>query len=505
MAAPIPPPRSCLMAFHPHLPRYAFVDRFDETDLHDTEDIDADGSEGWASDDASGGQRAVTLLSKIWAWAAGETPRRRRPRPLPPHEPDPPVLRFASLGANGRPIKSPLALKHEFMVSVRCIAWSPLSEMIAVGAETGVCLWRIFDLDSDPGPDASVGWMAFLPHPRHLPIRDLSWHPNGRQLVSISPDEAALLVWDVALRTAVPVWTPRPSVAVEWSPMGGHLFAAFEGGMFAVWETARWNMERFDYPGRFCAAAWASDGMRLAIVLDHLDVEDRCWVVDEMAPGPGSQGGVDWTPSTFLNDLDSGLGPLLGGYHGDSRFVRVVKDVNDKPGVREEDVDRRRVFGDKEILVGTLQTHADSPEEFLMDFDMTRLPPVQEVSAAFGVATPPLPSSAVQSLSWSADEGVLLVSFYLALPGRPYGMGALAAYTVRENELNLAPLQLIDMRKTRFPPRSVSLWQGDVQSSPQLLLGAAWGEHFGPRSGDDGEDPIPAHVELYHIPSPGQL
>ena len=117
--------------------------------------------------------------------------------------------------------------------------------------------------------------------------------------------------------------------------MGGHLFAAFEGGMFAVWETARWNMERFDYPGRFCAAAWASDGMRLAIVLDHLDVEDRCWVVDEMAPGPGSQGGVDWTPSTFLNDLDSGLGPLLGGYHGDSRFVRVVKDCKvNSPGTQ---------------------------------------------------------------------------------------------------------------------------------------------------------------------------
>ena len=187
------------------------------------------------------------------------------------------------------------------------MAWSPLSEMVAVGAAHGVCLWRIFEDESDPDPALTTGWMGFLQHPRLLAIRDLSWSPSGRLLATASPGDAALLVWDVALRTCKFVWAPRPPVAVEWSPMGGHLFAAFEGGAFAIWETARWNMELFEFPGRFCAAAWAPDGLRLAIVMDHLEENDRCWF-DATEDGDGAP--PTWIPATFCGDVG---GPLLGG------------------------------------------------------------------------------------------------------------------------------------------------------------------------------------------------
>ena len=51
-----------------------------------------------------------------------------------------------------------LALTHEFQRECHSVAWSPLSEVVAVGTRHGVCLWRLF-------PDES-SWMTFLQHPR---------------------------------------------------------------------------------------------------------------------------------------------------------------------------------------------------------------------------------------------------------------------------------------------------------------------------------------------------
>ncbi len=527
-------PSSSLFAFHPYQPRYAVLERFAAEDAElDDDDDDGGGGGGGGESTTSRLQQALVRLA---AWATGDVSRLRSRRPpLDDYEQYLPRLKFFAVAAPGSAgaAASPLVLRHDFMREVSSMAWSPLSEMVAVGAAHGVCLLRIFEDESDPDPALTTGWMGFLQHPRLLAIRDLSWSPSGRLLATASPGDAALLVWDVALRTCKFVWAPRPPVAVEWSPMGGHLFAAFEGGAFAIWETARWNMELFEFPGRFCAAAWAPDGLRLAIVMDHLEENDRCWF-DATEDGDGAP--PTWIPATFCGDVG---GPLLGGalvgtgggggggggvaaaaaaaaaaavaaagaagggFRGqqagqrerEREQVRVrVDDELGNPG-EVEVVDRARVHGDKPVFVGTLQGREDVAE-FLVSFEAAHLPAAQDVSSAAAMrgfedassgagAPPPLPTSAIRGLAWSSDGAVLLASFFL----RRHAVGALAAYTLRHEPLSLAPLQLVDMKyNTAQPPQSVSFWSGSVHGSSRLLLGAAWPERDG--------------VLMYDIPAP---
>jgi len=343
-------------------------------------------------------------------------------------------------------------LRHDFMRSAQCVAWAPLSETIAIGCRHGICLWRLM-------ADGSSGWwLTFLQHPRRWPTHSLSWSPTGRHFVTLSSSSSKsgggseMLVWDAATRTAHALagLVGQPNV-ISWSPTGKHLFSACSeegGGHFSVWETQRWGMETFDFPGVCCAASWAPDGYRIAIVMDHVEEGDAVWVWRGQGVSTN-----DWKPATVL-------GNSLGG------GVRVSFHTETGAPGREEVVGRDELRADKPLWVGTLQTREDT-NEFGMEFESSFFPPFADLTT-FAGGSAQLPSSAVCDLSWSAEGGVLVASYFVEGPDH----GAVACYGVRHEPLSLSPLRLLDFRETEAPPQGCALWSGERPGG--LLAAAGW-------------------------------
>jgi hypothetical protein len=207
-------------------------------------------------------------------------------------------------------------------------------------------------------------------------------------------------------------------------------------------------METFDFPGVCCAAAWAPDGFRLAIVMDHIEEGDAAWLWQ----GQGVAA-ADWKPATIL-------GETMGG------GVRVALQTQTGAPGPEQVVRRDEVRADKPLWIGTLQAREDT-NEFGIDFESSFFPAFSDV-ASFAGGSAQLPSSAVCGLSWSADGGVLLASYFVEGPDH----GAVACYGVRHEPLSLSPLRLLDLRETEAPPQGCAFWSGEHPGG--LLAGCGW-------------------------------
>lgn len=163
------------------------------------------------------------------------------------------------------------SLWHESQKGVSCIAWEPLSaHNLAIGCEQGVVLWR------RPGvADRAQGMTGLKPellsNSRHFPVVTIAWAPNGRHLVTGSPNDPALYVWDAAAGESMRVVRGRygGTGQVLWSPDGHFVYQSTVGELagsyvMRLWNTEDWNCDQWSSPtGRYKTAVWSNDGTAL--------------------------------------------------------------------------------------------------------------------------------------------------------------------------------------------------------------------------------------------------
>ncbi|XP_064647659.1 aladin-like isoform X2 [Lineus longissimus] len=152
-------------------------------------------------------------------------------------------------------------LKHKLQKGVADLAWRPFSSSIlAVACQTCILIWHVDPMSLSTRP--STGSVQVLSHSGHCPITSIAWCPKGGALISASPADTSMMVWDVGLETCVPLCRLGGGGVslLHWSPDGGKLFAATPSSMFRVWDCQSWTCERWSkLIGQCQTACWSPD------------------------------------------------------------------------------------------------------------------------------------------------------------------------------------------------------------------------------------------------------
>ncbi|XP_042652401.1 aladin isoform X2 [Tyto alba] len=157
------------------------------------------------------------------------------------------------------------SLKHRLQRNVAAVAWKPLcASILAVACQTCVLVWHLDPTSLSTRP--SSGCAQVLSYPGHSPVTSLAWAPSGDLLLSASPVDTAMLVWDVSTENCVQLqWFGGGGVTyLAWSPDGSKVLAATPSAVFRVWEAQMWTCERWPtIKGRCQTGCWSPDGSRL--------------------------------------------------------------------------------------------------------------------------------------------------------------------------------------------------------------------------------------------------
>ncbi|KAK2511077.1 Aaas [Columba guinea] len=155
------------------------------------------------------------------------------------------------------------SLKHRLQRNVAAVAWKPLcASILAVACQSCVLLWHLDPTSLSTRP--SSGCAQVLSYPGHSPVTSLAWAPGGQLLLSASPADTAMLVWDVSTESCVQLpWFGGGGVTyLSWSPDGSKVLAATPSAV--VWEAQTWTCERWPtITGRCQTGCWSPDGSRL--------------------------------------------------------------------------------------------------------------------------------------------------------------------------------------------------------------------------------------------------
>ncbi|XP_040278176.1 aladin [Bufo bufo] len=156
-------------------------------------------------------------------------------------------------------------LKHRLQKDVASMAWKPLcASILAVACQSCVLVWHIDPTSLSTRP--SSGCAQILTHPGHSPVTSVAWSPKGGVLLSASPVDTAMLVWDVSTESCVALQRVGGGgvTFLSWSPDGSKVLSATPSAVFRVWETHMWTCERWPtLSGRCQTGCWSPDGSRL--------------------------------------------------------------------------------------------------------------------------------------------------------------------------------------------------------------------------------------------------
>ncbi|XP_061651564.1 aladin [Phyllopteryx taeniolatus] len=156
-------------------------------------------------------------------------------------------------------------LKHRLQRSVAAVQWKPLcASGLAVACQNCLLVWHVDPCSLSTRP--SSGCAQVLAHSGHSPVTSIAWSPNGSLLVSASPMDTSMMVWDVAAESCVPLQRIGGGGVsfLSWSTDGSHLLASTPSALFRVWETRMWTCERWPCEkGRCQSGCWSPDGSRL--------------------------------------------------------------------------------------------------------------------------------------------------------------------------------------------------------------------------------------------------
>lgn len=156
-------------------------------------------------------------------------------------------------------------LKHRLQRSVAALQWKPLcASALAVACHNCLLVWHVDPTSLSTRP--SSGCAQVLSQPGHSPVTSIAWSPSGSLLVSASPVDTAMIVWDVAAESCVPLQRVGGGgvTFLSWSPDGSRVLASTPSTLFRVWETRMWTCERWPcLKGRCQSGCWSPDGSRL--------------------------------------------------------------------------------------------------------------------------------------------------------------------------------------------------------------------------------------------------
>ena len=116
-------------------------------------------------------------------------------------------------------------LRHSAQKSVSCVSWRPLAgKELAVACHIGVLVWTI-ELGAASN---SLSHAVLLKQRNHAPVTSVTWHPQGDLLVSCSPLDANMMIWDTCKKEGVPLRRVGGGGLsfTRWSSCGSQLFAA---------------------------------------------------------------------------------------------------------------------------------------------------------------------------------------------------------------------------------------------------------------------------------------
>uniref|UniRef100_A0A672ICA3 Achalasia, adrenocortical insufficiency, alacrimia n=1 Tax=Salarias fasciatus TaxID=181472 RepID=A0A672ICA3_SALFA len=195
-------------------------------------------------------------------------------------------------------------LKHRLQRSVAAVQWKPLcASALAVACQNCVLVWHVDPCSLSNRP--SSGCAQVLSHPGHSPVTSLAWAPSGSLLVSASPVDTAMMVWDAAAESCVPLQRVGGGgvTFLSWSPDGSHVLASTPSALFRVWETRMWTCERWPcLKGRCQSGCWSPDGSRLLFTVQGETVIYALTFTD--TPGPQAAAVVADLSETTFNTPD---------------------------------------------------------------------------------------------------------------------------------------------------------------------------------------------------------
>ncbi|KAM9855639.1 aladin isoform 2-T2 [Aulostomus maculatus] len=210
-------------------------------------------------------------------------------------------------------------LKHRLQRNVAAVQWKPLcASALAVACQNCLLVWHVDPCSLSTRP--SSGCAQVLSHPDHSPVNSIAWSPSGSLLVSASPMDTAMIVWDVASESCVPLQRVGGGgvTFLSWSPDGSHVLASTPSALFRVWETRMWTCERWPCAkGRCQSACWSPDGSRLLFtvlgesVIYALTLTDSPGVPTSTSTGPQAAALVADLSETTFNTPDGDI--IVGG------------------------------------------------------------------------------------------------------------------------------------------------------------------------------------------------
>ncbi|RMB90334.1 hypothetical protein DUI87_33220 [Hirundo rustica rustica] len=156
------------------------------------------------------------------------------------------------------------SLKHRLQRNVASMAWKPLcASILAVACQSCVLVWHLDPTSLSTRP--SSGCAQVLSYPGHSPVTSLAWAPGGERLLSASPVDTAMLVWDVSTETCVQLqWFGGGGVTfLAWSPDGSKVLAATPSAVFRVTEVTLSHRQGDKSDAVPQTGCWSPDGSRL--------------------------------------------------------------------------------------------------------------------------------------------------------------------------------------------------------------------------------------------------
>lgn len=123
-------------------------------------------------------------------------------------------------------------LRHDKMKQITCLEWKQRSSgTLAVGCEVGVCVWTIQKASGEKQPQFHpLATMRYFSHADQAYVSALAWDPTpGSHLLAVvSALSNTLVVHDLLLNKTIPLKRyGKGNVLLRWSPNGEWLF---EGG-----------------------------------------------------------------------------------------------------------------------------------------------------------------------------------------------------------------------------------------------------------------------------------
>uniref|UniRef100_A0A8C5HXZ5 Aladin seven-bladed propeller domain-containing protein n=1 Tax=Gouania willdenowi TaxID=441366 RepID=A0A8C5HXZ5_GOUWI len=202
-------------------------------------------------------------------------------------------------------------LKHRLQRSIAAVQWKPLcASALAVACQNCLLVWHVDPCSLSTRP--SSGCAQVLSQPGHSPVTSIAWCPSGSLLVSSSPVDTAMIVWDVAAESGVPLQRVGGGgvTFLSWSPDGSHILASTPSALFRVWETRMWTCERWPcVKGRCQSGCWSPDGSRLLFTVQSETVIYSLTFTD--IPGPQAAAVVADLSETAFSTPDGDI--IVGG------------------------------------------------------------------------------------------------------------------------------------------------------------------------------------------------